>query len=137
MVSLASRLRILLIGPMLAACTLLVPDSGDTRLIRHRALDAYPAALLEGTLRSVEGCLVVETDHGSTEVVVWPPDHRLGSDSNVAAVQDWWGHTKWRVGERVSLGGGEYDFGSIQAFLTGGPIPDACRLGSYWLASPS
>jgi hypothetical protein len=85
----------------------------------------------------VDGCLVVEYDTGDTEVVVWPPDYRLGSDGDTAAVQDWWGHTKWRVGERVSFGGGQYDYGAILGFVIGGQIPDACRLGSFWLASPS
>lgn len=131
--------RVLLIPSvalLLAGCALVTGDSGDSRLIRHRPLSGYPAALLSGVLVQDGPCLVVRPLSGESIVVVWPPQYSLGRDGDQKAVVDWLGHSRWTVGAFGKIGGGEYPYDAIQEFLLA-PIPAECSGRMYyWLAGP-
>ena len=132
----AKALAAVIGGATIAGCTLVTGDSGDTRLIRHRAMNAYPAALLPGVLREDGPCLSVEVREGERIVVVWPPQYSLGSDGGRAAVVDWLGQSRWTVDEYGEIGGGEFTAAAIQVFLLT-PLPDECGgRPRYWLAGP-
>jgi hypothetical protein len=61
-------------------------------------------------------------------LVVWPP----GTSRNGADIVGSGGNVLARIGDEVSLGGGEYDADSIGSQLTA-PISSACQTDAYWL----
>lgn len=66
-----------------------------------------PAALFEGALQDVDGC--IRTDGDPSFAVVWPPGYRLGIESGDAVVHA--PDRKVRMGEAVRMGGGYYEDG--------------------------
>ena len=131
-----SALAIVIAVFALSGCTLVTGDSGDERLIRHRAMSGYPAALLAGVLREEGPCLVVEVREGERIVVVWPPRNSLGSDGGRTAVVDWLGRSRWAVGDHGQIGGGELTADAIGEFLVAPMPPDCARRSRYWLTGP-
>ncbi len=65
------------------------------------------AALLEGTLVLVDGCLRVAPSRGDSYLVIWPPEVALRTDGGDVRVVDTEGRIVARVGERIALGVGE------------------------------
>lgn len=106
---------------------------GDVRLPSHRELDAYPTGLIEGQLVLDGECVILEPSlSGIRYLPVWPPGATRTGD---AVIVD--GVVVATVGSDVALGGGHYG-GQHFAFLRTlmeDEVPDACRIGDYWLVS--
>ena len=64
-------------------------------------------ALMSGELVAVGKCLMVETNPGPFYLIVWPHGTTAAIVDGVIEVRDSNGDRKARVGEIVSLGGGE------------------------------
>ncbi len=85
-------------------------------------------ALIEGRLSVRDGCLIL-TDTGSDAyLLIWPDWLRLARDSSGVAVTDAAGMVLARVGDEVSIGGGE---------IAGDPrdlskIPPSCLSMKSW-----
>ena len=109
----------------LAAC-----GSSTTTVPTHNLAqtDPQPAGAIEGTLTDRGGCVVIVGE--SPVLVVWPRNYvRLGSqimDNGKPVAQ---------VGEQVRLGGGSVSYEQLQRPPASAVIPEACRTGSYWLAT--
>jgi len=91
-------------------------------------------AMLKGKLVVVDGCLRIESfDAQVSYLPIWPNGYGLGLAGNDIKVSDETGETVVaRVGEGVSMGGGEIP--NLEGFdeFTLGEIPDDCT-GPYWL----
>jgi hypothetical protein len=86
---------------------------------RHSMWGGGPAALFEGTLEEVDGC--VRTQGGTQQfTVVWPPGYSLTLDRNEPVVHG--NFREVRMGEAVRMGGGYYE--------TGDPPPTTITVGN-------
>jgi heat shock protein HslJ len=113
------------------ACTLSrqVPVGEPTpRTVVTRMTDA-----LIGPLRIVDGCLVIGEGE-ARHVVVWPPDFEVSREGDVMWVFRDNYESEFRLGETVSLLGGEVE--SIEAFdeRTRQQVSTGCE-GPYWLVA--
>jgi hypothetical protein len=78
-----------------------------------------PAALFEGTLEEVDGC--IRTQGGTQQfTVVWPPGYSLTLDGNEPVVHG--NFREVRMGQTVRMGGGYYE--------TGDPPPTTLTVGN-------
>src|SRR4051812_19989747 len=97
-----TRRKPLAVARLLTAVLLASCGSPSSNLPTHKHLDAAPAALLVGPLALQGSCLLV-TGAGGPWLPIWPPAFHLvgqelqGPSGPVA-----------KVGDLVSLGGGEY-----------------------------
>lgn len=92
----------------------------------------FMLALLQGKLAIRDGCLrVSEGDEDPGSLIIWQPDYFLNDNDGTVEVLDREGKAVARVGERVSMGGGEVSLASVETQLRG-PIPSQCE-GPYWL----
>ncbi len=111
----------------------------DVVFLRQAPVDgspAYPAALLEGTLVVVDGCLRLKPTLGETSSVpVWPPDYSLGDDNGVLVIRNGPGEMVARVGDQVQLGGGQIDGDWLFKEIMRQQPPANCP-GPYWLTAP-
>lgn len=89
-------------------------------------------ALLIGTLTLDGRCLRVSSAEGREDhLVVWPPGVVLRMGGDAIEVVDQAGRVVARVGEGVSMGGGEVRDSKAMAGLPGG-VPAECA-GPYWI----
>ncbi len=95
-------------------------------------LDAYPTALMTGTLELNEGCLIVRAGK-ERWLLLWPPSYsaRTAQDGAIEILSED-GALVAATGRSISIGGGEMD----SAELTGQAIPDRCG-SHFWLVSPA
>ena len=104
---------------------------GTTTLPTHKDLNGYPAALLDATLVRDGPCLRAAAADGTERwLPIWPAGFSLAGDVMMNG-----GQHIVSVGDRVKLGGGEYDE-TDYAFLRtlmNDEVPAACRGGKYWL----
>jgi len=113
-------------GP--ACNTTPAPDTTPTPQIVAERLTAE----VYGELVVLDNCLRVNTDWGTSYLLVWPPGFTLERDGNIVKVADTIMGEKaaWRVGESVWLGGGEIRSLDEQ---TRQSVPTHCP-GPYWIA---
>lgn len=101
------------------------------RLTEHT--DAFPAALISGTLLEADGCVFIGSDGASEErvLLIWPQETTADrtDDGTLRILVD--GHVVGEMGDHVELGGGsvgERRNAVAQAeSLIGTTIPDRCR----------
>ena len=93
---------------------------------------AQMAALLEGKLVEVNGCLRVGGREGS--LVIWPDGFGAGMQDGKLVVLDASGLIVARVGDRVSMGGGEVSGEYVDGWDLIDPKPLAACPGPYWIA---
>ena len=97
------------------------------------------AALMEGTLVEVDGCLRIEDDHYADGwLVLWPFGSDIRVDDDRIEVINRNGQPVARVGERLRAGGGAVEstraMAGFDEVIPGMPI-DGCP-GPYWVAAP-
>jgi hypothetical protein len=110
------------------------------RLTEHQ--DAWPAALIWGTLVESDGCVFIASDYPGTPservLLIWPLETTAESPDGGALRILVDGQLVGQIGDRVRLGGGfvgesKNDVGFAES-LTGTAIPEACRTdGGYWI----
>lgn len=85
---------------------------------RHSMWGSGPAALFEGTLEEIDGCILTSGTQRFT--VVWPPGYSLAIAGGEPVVHG--GPREVRMGEPVRMGGGYYE--------SGDPPPTTITAGS-------
>lgn len=89
-------------------------------------------ALLEGQLIEENGCLrVASSDSVNSRLIIWQPDYFLTLNGEQIEVLNREGQVPARLGEPISLGGGEVQLSNYVGQLRQ-PIPTACE-GPYFL----
>ena len=102
-------------------------DGGQLNFPRQTAQGDVMDALLVGTLAEVDGCVRVIAETGQDDYLpIWPPGFALEAIDGVLAVRDPDGQPLVRLGDTVSLSGGELPEGHA------GPQALGCP-GQYWL----
>ncbi|MFL5736539.1 MAG: hypothetical protein ACJ76P_04295 [Actinomycetota bacterium] len=105
--------------------------------------NAYPAALISGTLEERNRCLDVGSGREHW-LLLWPRGYQARVVNRRVQVSDQDGRLVGRVGDEIELGGGEgrpSETGGAAASerwateLTGVDIPERCG-DLYWLVSP-
>jgi hypothetical protein len=86
-------------------------------------------ALLGGTLRMLDGCLVVESGESMIAVPVFPSDDAVWDED--AGVLAWRGES-YRDGDVISVGGGFVGNSDVE----GAYFPEACEGNDAFLVSP-
>jgi hypothetical protein len=92
--------------------------------------NAYPAALLPGTLTVVDPAadpLCTYVRAGNVNYLIWPLGYRADTTGSRILRPD--GSVAATVGEKVSLGGGAWALGPADN--------DTCPLGERWITAPS
>lgn len=102
-----------------------LPDSGP--LAMYPRPDAGMDALLEGTLRVVDGCVTVESADAASVVPVFPVGDATWSDDTLTRR----GET-YRSGDAIALGGGF----SAGTTMEGAYIPEGCASLELFTVSP-
>lgn len=97
------------------------------------------AALMQGSLRLVDGCLRVAAEGDEQSfLVIWPNDTRLEFQGETAALLNGEGQLVARAGDAIRLGGGADESAGagerLAELIPGMPIP-GCP-GPYWIAAP-
>ena len=88
-----------------------------------------PAAVQTGRLALSGDCVSLVDKQRGAWLVVWQP----GSSRSGVAIADSSGKVLARIGDEVSIVGGEYQADAIGSQLSM-PIPAACQTDRYWLA---
>lgn len=109
------------------------PGSGDEIFFpQHGESGSGPAALLAGTLRLANGCLIIEADDsGVRNLVLWPSDWTIESSTDGIRVEDELAGHGARPDEHVTVGGGETDLSAAEEDI-GEAIPERCNSDVYW-----
>jgi hypothetical protein len=103
------------------------PDGQTIYFPKQAPSNTYMLALLEGRLILDEnGCLRVQVQSGSADLILWRSDFELQVGSEGVEILNDEGQVAARVGEEVRVGGGE---GALNA-IPGMPL-EACP-GPYW-----
>jgi len=93
---------------------------------------SFMAALMQGKLVAEAGCLrVVESDGSDGHLIIWQPDYFLTDNGGKIEILGRDGQIVARVGEKISLGGGDVPLTTFSSQLRE-PIPSQCK-GPYWL----
>jgi len=94
--------------------------------------DAYPAALVTGTVERKGPCVVLlET---TDRLLIWPPGTAASLENGALVVTSPAGPTLHEH-QQVSIGGGEYRETDFPRPISG--LADACRGYILWLADPA
>jgi hypothetical protein len=105
--------------------------------------DAYPSALIRGTLEERDGCLFV-TSESERWLVLWPNGYRAQAENDRLEVVAGNGAVVGREGDQIRLVGGEtrpIEVGGAAAAegwaseLTGLQVPERCD-DVYWIVAP-
>lgn len=100
-------------------------SAGDAVAQYERAGEGGDDALLEGTLRHVNGCLIVESDGGRIVIPAFPYNEVTWNGVTFS-----WEDASFEVGEHVRFAGGYTS--SAPSFVT---IPHSCDAsGDYFIA---
>lgn len=116
---------------LLVACSSAIP--AGLYVPTYGPLNAWPTALLEGTLLEEDGCLWIES-RDIRWLVLWPGGSSVVEEGEQIVVRN--GGERAVVGSDVSAGGGEYgpEHYDFVVGLIGEEVPAACRVaGLYWL----
>ena len=122
-------------GVVVLASTLALVGCAATPLPSSGPVAVYPApdygmdALLDGTVRLNDGCLVVEGGEGTTAVPVFPSDDVTWDEDS--KLLTWRGET-YSDGDAISLGGGFVGTSGIE----NGYFPEDCAGREAFLVSP-
>ena len=76
---------------------------------------ACPLGLAEGVLIREGDALVLQGSDGDTVVVDWPSGNDVRDDGGTLVLVEWLGSVKAREGDKIQVGGGTRDDGSVQA----------------------
>ncbi|RYC07140.1 hypothetical protein [Nocardioides zhouii] len=119
------------VAASLNACGAQAIDGGDATVLIAERADGGMDALLEGTLRVVDGCLGITeaTTHRDT-VVVWPHGTEVTNDDPTTIALH--GVGEIAVGDDVSVAGGVDRSNTGQ--VGGLTVPVYCDSGEIWLA---
>ena len=114
---------------VVAACST-IPIPGSTLI--PQIVATRLTAEVYGKLVVVDDCLRVNTDYGTSYLLVWPPGFVVGVNGDTIRVADTITSEEadWRVGDMVWLGGGEVSNLDEQ---TRQSVPRHCP-GPYWIA---
>jgi len=114
---------------IVAACNP-IPKSGSTST--PQIVATRLTAEVYGRLVVVDDCLRVNTDHGTSYLLVWPSGFAMSMNGDAVEVADaiTGEEAAWRVGDMVWLGGGEVSNLDEQ---TRQSVPRQCP-GPYWAA---
>jgi hypothetical protein len=123
-----------LTGLLLIACSAPEPAPSGAPLpviAQYReASNAFPTALMVGTVVEQDGCIRVRTDDDPRgHLLVWQPGHRIRRNGEQVEIVDGRGEVIARVGGPINIGGGEMP--AVENYLKA-PIPPACS-GPYWM----
>lgn len=111
----------------------ITPVAGLTFPQLRARSSTFMTALLEGKLIAREGCLRVSADDAELGVlIIWQPDYFLNDDNGSVEVLDRDGRVVARVGQKVSMGGGEVPLTAELERQLREPITSRCE-GPYWL----
>lgn len=93
----------------------------------------FMQALLQGKLTAKEGCLRVSSSNEEAGIlIIWQPDYFLNKNGDNIEILNRDGQVVARVGEEISIGGGEVPLaGELERQLRES-IPSQCK-GPYWL----
>lgn len=118
-----------LLAPVFVGCTPggELPRSGP--LAMYPRTDAGMDALFEGTLRLIDGCVVVEAPEGLLVLPVFPSGDASWSDGVLM-----WRDHEYVDGDAISLGGG--GGGGPVGSTSTAYIPEDCVGLSAWWVSP-
>jgi hypothetical protein len=121
-------------GLLVIACSAAEPAPSDPSLPviaqYSEASNAFPTALIRGTVVEQDGCIRLRTsDDARGRLLMWQPSHRVHRNGERIEIVDGKGKVIARVGESIDLGGGEMP--AIENYLKS-PIPPACT-GPYWM----
>jgi hypothetical protein len=104
--------------------------------------DAYPNAVIGGTLVEENGCVLLRQGDERFVLTLWPHGWSVErSADGVLSIVDEEGTRAFRIGEEVALGGGElsgYPGAPRERFpeeLIGRPIPPRCQTDHYYITS--
>ncbi|RKN69085.1 hypothetical protein D7252_16870 [Microbacterium sp. CGR2] len=86
-------------------------------------------ALLEGTLRVVDGCVVVGSGESPTTIPMFPSDDAAWDAETDELI---WKGERYGDGDPISLGGGSVGTEGIE----GSYLPEACKGDEIFLVSP-
>ena len=126
-------LLITIAGLLATTCPAADPAPSDPSLPviaqYSEAANAFPTALIRGTLVEQDGCIRIRTaEDPRGHLLVWQPSHRIQRNGERVEIVDGSGQRIARVGETADLGGGEMPAANdLKA-----PIPPACT-GPYWM----
>ncbi|MDP9301830.1 MAG: hypothetical protein M3P43_13210 [Actinomycetota bacterium] len=94
-----------------------------------------PAAIVEGSLKQIDGCLIISGQSlAADDLALWPDSYRFDSSQSAVVKSD--GTVVAVAGEHVKLGGGEESTLEGAEAKIGKPIPKRCQVGNYWVVSP-
>ena len=110
-------------------------DSSDLPFFpqQKQVPNAYMDALLVGKLVLMNGCLRVNTNEGTSPLIIWPYGFSLRENANTIEILDGSGQLVVQVGDDVRVGGGEIQGEHLKEY-DGQLFPKECS-GPYWLAS--
>ena len=90
-------------------------------------------ALLLGKLTAADGCLYVDDSNSDTSyLLVWPPDFTLSIEADSVLLFNGTGEVVARVGEELSISGGEVKSVRFLDEQVRESLPADCP-GPYWI----
>ena len=110
------------------------PSAGGNDLFfpRHGSpLGAGDAALLEGDLLFVDGCLLIEAGEGTRALVLWPVDTEPGVINGQPVILGPRRELLAEAGSSIRLGGSAVVGRRLAEELVGA-IPERCVSGDFW-----
>jgi len=109
--------------------TIFDTDGSEYFLPRQAQQEAVMQALLFGELNEQDGCLTI-----ADYLVVWAPNYDLLIDSDGVAIMDGTGEPLARIGDNVTLSGGEVPAGAFEAENPLFPFGNCASVNdNYWL----
>ena len=108
-------------------------ERADVAIITHRNLGGGPAAIVGGSIRASDGCLVMDTADG-VAIPSWPEGTTVWWVDGKLVVADAFGKVAATEREEAFFGGGtDYTLNAVEE-IADRPIPDACvRTATYML----
>lgn len=81
-----------------------------------------------------QGCLrlIDERNKANYSYLVWPPDFGMNFEGGKVRILNGEGRVVAREGKEILVGGGGAAFSGVERQS----LPDECRQGPYWQASP-
>jgi len=105
--------------------------------VQKETQDAYPQALLQGTLVLEDGCLrVIPADGGESNLIIWPYGYSFDINGNKIQILNDKNQPVAIVGDYVFVGGGLQSQENLEKVYLSQSIPDRVK-GPYRLAAPS
>jgi len=102
-----------------------------SNLPTHAAANSGPSGIQSGLLVDDRFCIYLsERDTGHRWLVVWPERYSRSGDVILNGE-----HLEARVGDTITLGGGQIDHGDYAFLRTklATDVPERCRDSDYWI----